>query len=165
MNPFEYAMKMEMDGKKYYEEQAAKMAVPVLKRIFDELADDEDRHYRIFKSMAEGKFDGYEEAFKTDVLKQAKNIFQELRDGGKTIADFSDDVRAIWVKARDIEDDAEGFYRGQAEKTDDEGKKKMWNKIADEEHKHWVALDNVVNFIDRPNQWLADAEWANLEDY
>ncbi|MCP4566003.1 MAG: ferritin family protein [FCB group bacterium] len=165
MNPFEYAMNMEMDGKKYYEEQASKMSEPVLKRIFTELADDEDRHYQIFKAMMAGKFDGYEKAFETDVLKQAKNIFKEMSDAKKNISDFSEGVRAVWVKARDIEDDAEGYYRGQAEKAESEKEKKMWNKIADEEHKHWVALDNVVNFIDRPNQWLADAEWADIEEY
>ena len=44
MNIFEYAMKMELDGKQYYEESAAKVGNPELKRILMELAGDEEKH-------------------------------------------------------------------------------------------------------------------------
>ena len=88
-----------------------------------------------------------------------------MSEAKKKFSEFPKGVRAAWIKARDIEDGAETFYREQAEKADSATQKTIWNKIADEEHKHWVALNHVVDFINRPNQWLADAEWANLEDY
>jgi len=165
MNAFEYAMNMELDGKKYFEEQAQKMTEPALKRIFEELANDEERHYQIFKAMASGKNPEYEEAFKTSILATAKNIFQKLSESGAKVEDFPSNIKDVWIKARDIEDNAETFYREQAEKTEDAAQKKIWIRIAEEEHKHWVAMNNVVNFIDRPNQWLEDAEWNHMESF
>jgi rubrerythrin len=165
MNAFEYAMKMEQDGKAYYEEQAAKMPNPAMKQIFEELARDETKHYETFKAMRDGKKTDYEAAFRTNILDTTKNVFQTMRDEGKEIADFAEGVRQAWDKARDIEDKSEKFYREQAGSAADEGQKKIWSRIADEEHKHWVAINNVVKFIDRPNQWLEDAEWHNMEQY
>ena len=165
IDAFEYAMKMEVDGKNFYEEQAALMPEPALKNIFKELANDEERHYNIFKAMKDGKKGDFAEAFKTNILASTKNVFQKLAAEGRDIKAFPAGVKEAWVKAREIEDKAEKFYREQANKVETDEQKKVWNLIADEEHKHWVAMDNVVRFIDRPNQWLEDAEWSNLDSY
>ncbi len=165
MNAFEYAMQMEQDGRAYYEEQAAKMNNPAMKQIFEELAMDEKSHYETFRAMKEGKKTAYEAAFKTKILTTTKNVFQKMRDEGKEIAEFAEGIRNVWLKALEIEDKSEKFYREQAEKAPDEEQKKIWGRISDEEHKHWVAINNVVKFINRPNQWLEDAEWHNIEPY
>jgi rubrerythrin len=162
MDAFEYAMQMEIDGRKYYEEQAAAMSESALKKIYEELANDEQRHYEIFKAMSEGKGVDMEAAFKTKVLTTAKNVFQELKEANKQVSDFPAGVKEAWEKAREIEYKAEKFYKEQADKAEGHDAKSMWLKIAGEEHKHWVALDNVIQFIDRPNQWLEDAEWSQM---
>jgi rubrerythrin len=162
MNAIEYAMQMEMDGKKFYEDQAGVMADSALKKIYEELAGDEQRHYNIFKAMSEGKTGDVEAAFKTNILATTKNVFQQIKDAGGDIAEFPADVKEAWEKARAIEDKSEKFYREQADKAENEGEKDMWMKIANEEHKHWVALDNVLQFLNRPDQWLEDAEWSQM---
>jgi rubrerythrin len=43
--------------------------------------------------------------------------------------------------------------------------KKVWRRIADEEQRHWITMENVIHFLDRPNHWLEDAEWTHLEEY
>jgi rubrerythrin len=164
MNAFEYAMQMEMDGKKFYEEQAAAMGQSALKKIYDELASDEQRHYNIFKAMSQGKMGDIAEAFKTDILNTTKNVFQKIKDEGGDITEFPADVKEAWEKARAIEDKSEKFYREQAGKSDKDSEKDMWMKIAHEEHKHWVAIDNVIQYIDRPNQWLENAEWNQMSE-
>ena len=102
MNAFEYAMNMELDGKKYYEEQAVAMADSALKRIYDELAGDEQRHYEIFKLLSEGGQADLEAAFRTNVLATTKNVFQELKEANKEVSDFPANVKAAWEKAREI---------------------------------------------------------------
>lgn len=165
MNAFEYAMQMELTGKKYFEDQAGKMAEPALKRIFEELTSDEEHHYKVFQMLRDGQSPDYEAAFRTDILATTKNIFQKLSQQKKKFEKFAQGVKDVWIKARDIEDDAETFYREQAAKATDPDQKRIWSRIADEEHKHWVAMDNIVNFLDRPNTWLEDAEWSNIEAY
>ncbi len=164
MNVFEHAMQMELDGKAYYEEHAAKIKSPQLKRILLELAGDEQKHYNIFKAMAEGTEVEYEEAKKSTILAQVKNVFDELKaeEGDYT---YPEDLREIWVKAREVESKAEEFYREKANELDDEKQKHILNRIADEEHRHWLTMENVIRFLDKPDQWLEDAEWGHLEDY
>ncbi|NOY88035.1 MAG: ferritin family protein [FCB group bacterium] len=164
MNIFEYAMKMEEDGKKYYEESAAKVGSEHLKHILLELARDEQKHYHIFKAMRDGQPAEYEEAKKTKILSEVKNVFETLKARNENFT-FPDDTKEIWIHAREIEKKAEDFYREKAKEVTEEKQKSILEKIADEEHKHWVTMENVIKFLDRPEHWLENAEWHNLEEY
>ncbi|UCE24287.1 MAG: ferritin family protein [Candidatus Zixiibacteriota bacterium] len=164
MNIFEFAMKMEMDGKKYYEESAARIDSPELKRILLELASDEEKHYTIFRALRDGVPVEYEEAKKTKILAEIKNVFETLRDQDRDF-EFPPGAKDIWLHAQKIEKDSETFYREKADEVADQHQKNILVRIADEEQKHWITMENVVKFLDRPNHWLEDAEWSNLEDY
>lgn len=164
MNIFEYAMKMEEDGRALYLEHAEKTKSPRLKSILVELAEDELKHYNLFMAMRDGKAAKYEEGSTTKILSSVKNVFQAMKAEGEDLPTNGDD-RALWDKARSIEKESEKFYREKAGEVDDDNQKNILNRIADEEHRHWVALDNVIGYLDRPKQWLEDAEWSNLEDY
>jgi len=164
MNIFEYAMKMETDGRKFYLDSAEKVESPELKKILLELADDEAKHYAIFKAMKDGGTVEYKEAEQTTILKTVKNVFEKLRDQKKELS-FPDEAKAIWEEAQEVEKKSEEFYREKANEVGSDSQKHILNRIADEEHRHWVTMQNVIQFLDRPNHWLEDAEWSNLEDY
>jgi rubrerythrin len=164
MNVFEYAMQMELDGKTYYEESVEKVDSPELKKILIELAGDEQKHYNIFKAMRDNEPVEYEESTQTKILSEVKNIFKVMKEENKDYT-FPPDAKGIWEHAREVEKKAEDFYRKSAEELDDPKKAEILHKIADEEHKHWLTMDNIISFIDRPSNWLEDAEWSNLEDY
>ena len=136
MNIFEYAMKMENDGRDFYLEHAEKVASPHLKKILLELADDEQKHYNIFKAMRDGNSIEYKEAEKTTILVTVKNVFEELRSDGSELG-FAEEAKKIWQDAREVEKLAEAFYREKAEELDDEKQKHILVRIADEEHRHW----------------------------
>ena len=164
MNVFEFAMQMETDGRAFYLEQSEKVESPWLKKILVELADDELKHYNIFKAMKEGKTAEYKEAEQTKIIPTLKNVFETLKAENKDYA-FPADSKKIWEEALEIEKKSEEFYRDKAGEVEGESQKHILNKIADEEHKHWVTLQKVIRFLDRPDHWLEDAEWSNLEDY
>lgn len=164
MNVFEFAMQMETDGKAYYEENAARVDDPGLKKILMELAEDEQKHYNLFKALRDGTDASYEAAGETKILTSVKNVFQTMKDKKKSFA-FADEAKGIWAEAQLVEKKSEEFYREKAKEIDDDNQKNILNKIADEEHKHWVTLENVIQFLKRPQQWLEDAEWNHIEDY
>ena len=164
MNVFEFAMKMETDGRTFYLEKAEKMESPWLKKILVELADDELKHYNIFKAMKEGRSAEYRDAEQTKIIPTLKNVFEELKAENKNFS-FPADSKKIWEEALEIEKKSEDFYRDKATEMGSDNQKLILNKIADEEHKHWVTLQNVIRFLDRPSHWLEDAEWSHLEDY
>nr|MBN2277741.1 ferritin family protein [candidate division Zixibacteria bacterium] len=166
MDVFKYAMQMELDGKAYYEKMAAQAENELVKNILTDLAKDEQKHYNIFKRFSEGDFSEVEEfrGGSTRVLTNAKNIFQKLSSSGQTF-DFGKDLRKTWLQAQEIEKKSEDFYREKATAEKNAQVKKTLGIIADEEHKHWVLIENVLHFLDRPKQWLEDAEWNNMESY
>ncbi len=164
MDVFEYAMKMETDGRSYYEEHAAKVDNPALKQILLELAGDEQKHYIIFKAMRDGEPVKQDLARDTKIFDRVRNMFEQMKSEEGDYA-FPKDASKIWVKAREIERETEQFYREKAKEIDDKNKRALVIKIADEEHKHWVTMEQVIKFLDRPSTWLENAEWNNLEDY
>ena len=161
---FEYAMKMETDGKKFYEQQAAKAQLPQLKSILLELASDEQKHYNIFKAMKDGRSVEYKEAERTTIVASIKNVFEELQAQNQSFR-FPADVATAWREAREIEKKSEDFYRQKAGQMKTEQQRHILNRIADEEQKHWQSIENVIQFLNRPKAWLEDAEWNQLEDY
>jgi len=164
VNIFEYAMKMEEDGRSLYLKHAERTQNAGLKSILVELAEDELKHYNMFKAMRDAEIVEFKEDEQTSVLSSVKNVFESMKAEGKEIP-INGDNKKVWEEAREIEEKSETFYREKAGEVDNEGQKHILNRIADEEHAHWIALDNVIRFLDRPQQWLEDAEWSNLEDY
>ncbi len=163
---FEYAMKMEEDGRDYYEEMASKTRIPALKKILNGLADDEKRHYNIFKSLKDQHSEKVSDLSKesTQIVTTAKNVFEEIKDQDIEV-DPNTDAIEVWKHAQDVEKKSEDFYREKAHEVSDSDAKNLLLKIADEEHKHWALIESVMRFLNRPKTWLEDAEWSNLEDY
>lgn len=164
MSVYDFAMQMELDGKQYYTEQAAKTGLPELRDILLQLAQDEQRHYEIFRALKEGRQAEYVEKDRTTILRSVKNVFDTLKAQNKDFQ-FPPDARGVWVKAQEIEKKSEDFYREKADEVGDEDQKRILHKIADEERRHWITIEHVIQFLDRPHHWLEDAEWNNLEDF
>lgn len=166
MNIFEYAMKMEEDGRKYYEEQAGKASNPALKRIWQQLAEDEIKHYEIFRRFRDGETPKAAEMASagTKILEGTKTVFETMLEKEADYK-FSGDEMAAWEKAKALEIDTEKFYREKAEESSDADVKRSFNLLADEEHKHQHLIEHVIAFLNEPRQWLDDAEWSNLDKY
>ena len=166
MKVYEHAMQMELDGKKYYEECAEKVEFPYLKQVLMELASDEVKHYEIFKAMRDNIDPEFEESAQTKIFTSIKNVFQILKDENKEFS-FAEDSIDIWTHALEVEKKAEEFYRQAASNISDPKQAAILLRIADEEHRHWISIDNVINFLNRPSQWLENAEWhhADSEQY
>lgn len=164
MNVFDYAMKMEQDGEAYYREGAKEAegnGNKGLATILNFLADEEVKHYNIFKAMKEGKRDSLPPS---NLMRDVKNIFEEMKESGDT---FNFDAKQVdyYEKAKVVEKESEDFYREKAAETTAVHEKDNLLKIADEEARHYRLLDSIKEFVQRPERWLEDAEWNHLEDY
>jgi len=162
MNVFDFAMKMEMDGKAYYEKLARETAVAGLKTIFTRLAEDEQKHYETYEALKSGvKAPAMKE---TTVLEEAQNIFTLLPKGEATLREVSGDLEA-YQYAMKIETDSFRLYEDAAAKENDLEVKALLLKIAGEEHKHFNILGNIYHFVNAPNQYLAWREFSNLDEF
>ncbi len=162
MDVFEYAMKMELDGKAFYEKGAASTDNAQLKKIFQTLADEEHRHFQVFKKMKAGeKADSGDLAPKGTTALTVKNVFREMIDAGKASLE-GDTTKDLWKDAIEVERKSEKLYRDAANEEKDEKRKEMLNLIADEEKNHIYLIDNMIAFLTDPAAFLASQNYKNF---
>ncbi len=161
MDVYDYAMQLERDGENYYREGAARSANKGLKKILTMLADAEVAHYDVFKRMK-----GHEPARlpEATILKDVKNVFVSMKEEGGLEGISTSEVE-LYRKAQDIEKQTEDFYLAKAPQVEDTVQKETFLQVAREEHKHYLLLDRIIEFVSRPGQWLENAEFYHLEDY
>lgn len=160
MDIFEFALKMEEEGRDLYLEIAGMSPDKGIKSIFLSLAADEQKHQDVIRKMRKS-LPEFEE---TEILSTAKNVFEEIRDGGEKI-DISEPQADLYRKAREIEDRSVKFYEEKAGEEKDAGRKRVFGALAAEERKHYFLLDNLVEFVSRPETWVEDAEFNHLDEY
>ena len=57
------------------------------------------------------------------------------------------------------------FYKEKAEELLDNHQKELFLVLAGEERKHFILMDNFVEFISRPDTWLENAEFFQIDEY
>ncbi len=159
MDIYEYAMQFEKDGENFYREVAAKTGNRGLRTILTMLADAEVRHYKLFQNM---KKNDKVRMSETPILNDVKNIFIEMREKKQ----FETDVSQIelYRKAQGIEEQTRDFYLAKAEEVVPD-QKEIFLKIALEEKRHYIILENLIKLVNQPDIWLENPEWYHLEDY
>lgn len=161
MDVFEFAMKMELDGKAWYEKAAAQTKDSALKNILLEMARDEQMHYELFRSYRDGGADVVMKP--TKVLANAKTLFENLAAAGP--AEYAGDEVAVWKELLENETNAENFYLEKAAESDDEQTKSTLEMIAAEERRHRIVIEHMVQFLTAPKTWIENAEWTHLDQY
>lgn len=161
MNVYDFAMKMELDGKAYYEQLAAATKVTGLRNIFLGLAEDEQKHYEIFQALKNQETPAMSES---TALENARNVFEKLI-AEKTVAGATGDDLAGYRHAMKLEAESFRFYEEVAIHTPDPVIKQLLSRVAGEERKHFNILQNVFDFVNAPNQYLAWAEFSNLDEF
>jgi rubrerythrin len=71
----------------------------------------------------------------------------------------------LYKKAQEIEKMSRDFYLEKANQITDPSQHDIFLKVAEEEKKHYLILENIIDFVSRPDQWLENPEWYHLEDY
>lgn len=159
MNLFEFAMKMELDGKSYYEKLAAETAIEGLKTILIMLAADEQKHYEIIRDLQMSVPGAMPDS---TVLEKAKNIFEGVR-ADKTIVDGMKKEVDGYFHAMKIEADSVRLYEDMAKKENNPETVTLLLRIANEEKKHYNIMQNLYEFGLKPEYYLEWVEFSNRE--
>jgi len=162
MNVFDFALDMEAAGKDYYENLARVASLPGLKTIFNRLAEDEQRHYEIFRDLKAGS--PTQSMPESTILDAVRNVFVQLPRDTQSLKDVAESL-AAYRHAMKLEADSFRLYEEAATSEVDTAVKTLLLKIASEEHKHYTILENVYHFVNAPNQHLAWGEFSNLDEF
>jgi len=155
MNVYEYAMKVEKEGEAYYREMAAAASNNGLKRIFTMLADEEVKHYNVFKNMMKKEVMDLD---KLNLITDTETIFKTLIEEKDNVTLDIDQIN-FYKDAIKREEHSHDFYAQNASKIEDEKEKKIFIHIANEEVKHKKILEEIVDFLEEPADWVASAEF------
>jgi rubrerythrin len=161
MDIFEFAIQMEKDGESYYREIALKTNDKGLTTIMTLLADEEVKHRRIIQDMKTRT----PYVPETRILDNVMNIFVQMKEEKNRVFDPKIKQVELYRKAQELEKKSEDFYREKSAQVAGPGHKDLLLKIAEEEKRHYFILENVIDFVNRPQQWLENAEFAHLENY
>ncbi|RJQ56844.1 MAG: rubrerythrin [Nitrospiraceae bacterium] len=159
MDIYEYAMQMERDGENFYRELSRKTANAGIRNILTMLADAEVKHYNVFQGMKRNEAVPDTD---TEILSGVKNIFMKMRDE-KTIPVGAAQIE-LYRRAQEIEKKSRDFYLEKADEVT-AAQRTIFIRIADEEKTHYFILENIIDFVSRPETWLENPEWYHLEEY
>lgn len=160
MNIFEFAMEKEKYSEDYYRRLAAKSNNKDIETVFNMLADEEAKHCKIVSDMKE---DIAPDLAETTVLSDAKDIFAKMRESAQNF-NFNISQTELYRKALNIEKQSQDFYLEKADEVE-KTRKEIFLKLADEEEKHYFLLENIIDFVSRPETWLENAEFYHLDEY
>ena len=162
MNVFDFAIKMELDGRRFYEKLALGTELAGLRNIFLQLAADEQKHHELLLAL-KGQT-GATAMENSTALEQARNVFEDLLARKETLGPVKGDLEA-YHHAMGLEADSFRLYEEAAEKEKDRSVRELLLRIAGEEHKHFNILRNIHDFISAPSQFLAWGEFSNLAEF
>jgi rubrerythrin len=160
---YSFAKAMERNGAEYYRKLADETDLKEIKGVFEHLAVEEDNHYRIFEAMERGSNAGFADTT-ISVIEKAKSVFSALARGVH-MPDTLKDSAAAYQKGLELERESIAYYRKARETAPDEPQKKMIDMIIKQEHSHARFMESMIDFVNRPAQWLEDAEWYHLDEY
>ncbi len=161
MDIFKFAMDKEKYSELYYRDLAERTENVGLRNILKMLADDEAEHLQAIERMKAGI---PKKTVRTSVLTNARKAFEKMREAGGRL-DFHTSEADLYAKAMKIEEESKRFYLKKAKEAKDPDQKEILEKLAQEEDRHLVLMENLHSFVSRPETYLEDAEFCHFDDY
>lgn len=159
MNAYDYAMQLEKEGEVFYRQLAEEANHEGLSKIFTMLANEEVKHYKMFEKLA--KNSETVTVPNMEVFKEAKEVFSEMSKDAVAYS-FEDQQIDFYRRAIKTEDKAYEQYLEKANEMTNIQHKEIFLKIAEEELKHKVLLENILEYVEQPSSWLESAEFRNI---
>ena len=156
----EQAIHLEVTAEANYREAAQKTTDASACKILELLADEESEHAKILRGMSDvANLEG------SDVLEKARTWVRGVVEGGLLAISSDVDLLAVLRRAMDIEQMTEAFYREQGSETEDADISGLFGKLADIEKAHFLFVGSLVEYFDRPNEWIENAEFGLRDEY
>ncbi len=160
MNVFQFAMRKEKDAEVFYRELAAKAGSVGLRRIFNFLADAEVRHYQVVEEMQEH----ISQVPSASILEDTVAEFRKMREAQDYDVGYDARQLEVYEKARLMEKESLDFYTQQAVQAKDEAARKVFEQLAAQERMHYRIVDNLAEFVIRPQLWVENGEFSHILD-
>jgi rubrerythrin len=162
MNIFDQAIEIEQEGEALCRQFALEAPDRGMRTIFTWLADQEKKHAEIFSRLNASHPVTIEEI---PDLGNLKTIFEEWKERTPCIESKTAQAE-LYRKALVVEQKSIEVYEGYANTSATGSQKQVFLLIAKEERRHRWILENIIEFVTRPEVWAENAEFSHLDkDY
>lgn len=162
MDILEFAHEKETQMEQTYRQLADNAPSEGLKNIFTRLANAEHRHADVVESMQEQTGVPLE----TTSLDEARSMFDKIQKDRRQLLEEAVEQKDVYKRARQLEEESRALYTEQSEKAEQPLHRNIFNQLAQQEKMHYIIMDNILDFIEKPEQWTEDAEFTHvLEKY
>lgn len=96
-------------------------------------------------------------------LEKTKNLFERPNTDREAIGGLKN-VLDGYRYARRIEADSIRLYEDMAKKEGNPDALRLIQKIVEEEQRHYTIMDNLCEFVQAPQNYLAWGEFSNLKE-
>lgn len=161
MNVLEYAINMELDGEKYYRNQAEINKNNELYTVCLMLAEDEHNHGRILNDKLNEKVC---ELGETDILSRVKNIFQDINNIKSEIKQIPSQLDFYRIASEKEKQSIDLYVDFLAKATNDQ-EKRLFKYLIEQEKQHFEVLDELALLLSHAEEWVENAEFGIREEY
>ncbi len=154
------ALEIEHKGAGVYIDAGSKTKHPLAKRLFYRLAQEEIDHIlkieEIFHTVENNKtWPDWESGPAGEIEKSIKAFFQKI---GREIASKPLDNVEVLTMAMDLEKKSYKLYGDMENSTGDDKEKRFCGGLKQEENEHYLALENIYNFLTGTKDWFQYTE-------
>ncbi|MCK5269989.1 MAG: ferritin family protein [Sedimentisphaerales bacterium] len=155
MDLFDHAIQMEKDSYSFYLEAAESLQDTAAQRIMREVAQDERDHEKALQDMK----NGIQADLEISIARGVKSIFEQMIEIESNFLDEDGSITDVLRRGAEIERMSVELYHGFAEKDQPSHEREFWKKLQKIEEKHEKLLRLTLEYIDKPNIVLENAEF------
>ena len=156
----EQAIQLEERAEDNYRQGAEQTSDASAARILLLLADEEKAHARLLRTLSDSGG-----AQPSTLLDEARQWVRGMVEGGRSSLFADMGLLDVLRRALDIERATETFYREQATNASDETTRGLFEKLAAFEHTHYAFISSLIEYFDRPSEWIENAEFGLRDEY
>lgn len=150
------ALQLEREGHQYYASLAQETANPLVRSLFEELAQDElhhlERFEKIYQQVTRDEQPQFETVTGIPLGERLKERFFRLKGSEVRAAEFQK-VAAL-EKAMEMERESVSLYEEREKGASSDEERGFYRSLQKEEYQHLEALENVHLYLTNPGQWF-----------
>ncbi len=156
---FEFALKMEEDGRKFYLDGVSRVVNVLSKEVLKRLADEElihiERIQQGYERIRRGERFVFESwgGIRKSTQESFGNIFTEAQKHAEELIPPTSEELDVLKAAMDLESKAHKFYAEKKREVEERDVQDFLDFLASEEYRHYNLLFNTYEYLKSPEEW------------
>jgi len=160
MGLIDEAIALEERAETNYRSAAETTSDPSAAKLLTLLADEEAKHATALRTMNMGSLEA-----KSSLVDVAKDWIGGAVEGGVGTITTDAGLLDVLRSAAEIERATESFYAERASEADNGEIRALFERLAAIENGHYQLISSLIEYYDRPAEWVESAEFGLRPEY